>query len=286
MTTLAMNFPVFRAHRGEGDAAEVRLPPALTRFAISVGALLATLLLGRMALHHFDAPVRELAITGALRHVQADEVRLAAAPTLDGDLFSLDLTAVRLAIERLPWVAAARVDRQWPARLAIRITEREPFARWGESDALSTEGIVFAPGRESLAATLPRLGGAPGREQEVMTVYGQLVDRLSETPLALTGLVQDARGEWTGTTQGGISLRFGRGNPVEQVARLKSLALPALATRLDAVQRIDLRYANGFAVGWRDPAAAKAATPKNTETTLEPQAGAAADVLIQPGVTP
>lgn len=255
MTTLAMNLPllgrVFRADRADGS--DAGLPPVLRRVVISVAALLLTLLLGRMALQRFDAPVRELVITGSLRHVQPDEVRLAAAPLLDAKLFELDLLDLRAAIERLPWVAHARVDRQWPARLAVRISEREPFARWGESDALSTEGVAFAPGSEALPATLPRLGGAPGRELEVMAMYGQLVDRLSETPFALAGLVQDARGEWSATTHSGITLRFGRSSPLEQVSQLKTIIQPALKARLDRVKSIDLRYANGFAVSWREP---------------------------------
>ena len=264
------------------------LPPVLLRIAVSVLAVLATVGLGRMVLHRFDAPVSELAITGTLRNVQPDEVRAIAAPLLDGGkLFSLDLDAIRAAIERLPWVARVRVDRQWPARLALRITEREPFARWGESDALSTEGIVFAPGSVLLPSTLPKLGGAAGRELEVMAMYGQLADRLSETPFALAGLTQDARGEWIGSTQNGISLRFGRSNPVEQVARLKSTVLPALANRLDSVQRIDLRYANGFAVGWRD-ATETLHRPKAGENT-SPLAAPASDATASdaaPGATP
>ncbi len=245
MSTLAMPLRHEAGMIGDG------LPPVLLRIAVSVLAVLATYALGRVALHHFDAPVRELAVTGALRHVQPDEVRAAVAPLLDaGTLFVLDLDEIRAAIERLPWVAHARVDRQWPTRLAVRITEREPFARWGETAALSTEGVVFAPGSIALASTLPQLGGAAGREREVMAMYGQLVDRLSETPFALKGLSQDARGEWIGSTQRGISLRFGRSNPVAQVPRLKNTVLPALASRLASVQRIDLRYANGFAVGW------------------------------------
>jgi len=263
--------------RAEAGAIGDGLPPVLLRIAVSVVAVLATWGLGRFALHRFDAPVRELAITGALHNVQPDEVRAAAAPLLDDHLFELDLDALRAAIERLPWAAQVRVDRQWPARLAVRITERVPFARWGESEALSTEGVVFAPGSVPLSPTLPKLGGAPGRELDVMTMYGQLADRLSETPFALAGLTQDARGEWTGTTLRGIQLRFGRSNPIEQVPRLKSAVLPALSNRLDSVQRIDLRYANGFAVGWRN------ATDRHFPSDA-PTPAARPDVV--PGVTP
>ncbi len=278
MTTLAMNLPLFpRSRRTESN--EGGMPPALKRIAVSATALLATLLLARAALHRFDAPVRELAITGVLRHVQPDEVRAIAAPLLDAKLFELNLMDLRAAIERLPWVAHARVDRQWPARLAVRITEREPFAYWGDSDALSTEGIAFAPGSNELPATLPHLAGAPGRELEVMDMYGQLVDRLSETPFALAGLAQDARGEWVGTTHTGIALRFGRSSPLAQVPRLKDTVQPALSLRLDSVKNIDLRYANGFAVSWREP-------EKNSRSHDPQMSDAATAEPAKPGVTP
>lgn len=291
MTTLAL--PLTRNLREQGAVGE-GLPPVLLRVAVSVLAVLATVALGRYTLNRFDAPVSELAITGALRHVQPDEVRAAIVPLLESSkLFALDLDALRAVVERLPWVARVRIDRQWPARLAVRITEREPFARWGETDALSTEGVVFAPGPVLLASTLPKLGGAPGREREVMAMFGQLADRLSETPFALAGLTQDARGEWAGSTERGVVLRFGRANPVEQVARLKTTVLPALRTRLDAVRAIDLRYANGFAVSWRDasetletnepasPPDAAASTPSPANSApAQPSADAA------PGVTP
>lgn len=274
MSTLTMGMTPTRSPRAETGAIGDGLPPVLLRIAISVVAVLATLLLGRFVLNRFDAPVRELVISGAMRNVQPDEVRAAAAPLLDANLFSLDLDALRVAVGRLPWAAHVRIDRQWPARLGIRIIEREPFARWGETEALSTEGVVFAPGKVSLSPTLPKLGGAAGREREVMAMYGQLADRLSETPFALAGLTQDARGEWAGTTQRGVVLRFGRGNPIEQIPRLKRTVLPALDTRLESVERIDLRYANGFAVGWRNaadiPFSIDAPTPRATTPSVVP----------------
>lgn len=276
MSTLAM--PLNRHLRAEAGLIGDGLPPVLLRVAISLLALLATLILVRLVLHRFDTPVRELVITGTLSNVRPEDVRAAAAPLLDANLFALDLDALRAAIERLPWAAHVRIDRQWPARLAVRITERVAFARWGANQALSTEGVVFAPGNATLSPTLPRLGGSAGRELEVMAMYGQLADRLSETPFALAGLSQDARGEWTGTTQRGVVLRFGRSNPVDQTARLRSAVLPALNNRLDSVQRIDLRYANGFAVAWRN-------APDTTFPADAPTPGATPPGLV-PGVTP
>jgi len=250
-----MTAPLARARRDEGDGGLPGLPPALRHAAISVLALLAAFGLGRFALQRFDTPVQSLVVAGPLKQVQPDEVRRALAPLLDeAGLFATDLGLLRGAVERLPWVAHARVDRVWPGQLAVRVTEREPFARWGADAALSTEGIVFAPGPVELPATLPRLDGAPGREREVMAMFGQLADLLSETPLALEGLTQDARGEWTGLAANGLNLRFGRADPATQVPRLKAAVIPALGSRLDRVATIDLRYGNGFAVAWRESA--------------------------------
>jgi cell division protein FtsQ len=253
------------------------LPPLLRNALLSLGALAATLGAGRLLLAKVDAPARELAVQGPLQHVRADEVRAAAASAIDGQLFEVDLEAVRLAVERLPWVAHARVDRQWPARLVVRIWERVPFARWGDTEALSTEGIVFAPGGETLPESLPRLSGAPGREREVMAMYRQLADRLAETPFALTSLSQDARGDWVAVSHGDIHLRFGRASPLDSVERLKATVLPALASRLNEVHTVDLRYLNGFAVSWRPAPGADQA--KST-------VGAPPAATAVPGVSP
>lgn len=271
-----------------GDAARTRVlradvPEASapwSRWGLSLGVLLLTLLLIRWLMHSLDAPIAEIAVTGALRHVRADQVRAVAAPVIEGRLFEADLDAVRSAVEALPWVAHARVDREWPARIAVRIWERELFARWGEREALSTEGRVFNPG-EPLPATLPRLGGAPGSEQTVMGMYGQLADRLAETPFAITGLVQDARGEWLATSQNGVALRFGQRSPLEQVAGLKAVVLPALRPRLAQLHYVDLRYANGFAAGWHEDRAVATNPDPDAPAPVAP-----APLPALPGVSP
>ena len=145
---------------------------------------------------------------------------------------------------------------------------------------LSTEGVVFAPGQQPLPEHLPQLDGAPGREHEVMRTYGALVDRLSETPLALAGLSEDARGEWTATTRQGVILKLGRTAPLDQAVRLKNIVLPALAGRIEQVHHIDLRYDNGFAVGWRDVVGHPAATTSTIPAAPAPAAAPA------PGVQP
>lgn len=228
--------------------------PALQKLGISVLAVLITALALWVALRALDTPVRSLAISGLGHNVSAQDVRAAAVPTLGKRLMQLNLEAVRQAVAAIPWIASARVNWVWPGKVLIAVQERQVFAAWGEHDALAIDGAVFDPGNAKIPKDLPRLSGPAGRELEVMNTYRDLSDRLADTPFVPVALALDARGDWTSTQANGTQIRFGRDNPLEKVQRLKQAVLPNLSSRLSQVRRIDLRYANGFAVAWRDPA--------------------------------
>ncbi len=54
--------------------------------------------------------------------------------------------------------------------------------------------------------------------------------------------------------KGGQRVRFGRRELDARMQRFFSVAVPELGAEFERVQYIDLRYPNGFAVGWREQA--------------------------------
>ena len=64
----------------------------------------------------------------------------------------------------------------------------------------------------------------------------------------------DERGAWSLVLGGGQEIRLGRRDVDERLERFFDVVAPALAAEMPRVQYVDLRYTNGFAVGWR-PAA-------------------------------
>jgi len=141
--------------------------------------------------------------------------------------------------------------------LTVRLWEREPYARWNDTALIDIGAVTFTPETAALSQTLPQLGGAPGHEREVMETYRRLSGALASTPFALTGLKLDPRGEWYARTWGDIELRLGPGQPDDKLNTIAGAVTQTLAGRLDEVLYVDLRYTNGFAVGWRQPAAAQ-----------------------------
>src|SRR3546814_2321099 len=81
-------------------------------------------------------------------------------------------------------------------------------------------------------------------------MFRTLSGELAPSAFPLQGLTQDARGEWGGRTTDGVELRFGRTDHEDKVAMLLGPAERVLKNRLNDVKSVDLRYTNGFYVGW------------------------------------
>lgn len=227
---------------------EVRVPPAVISLAALLVVLVVVLLLTK------DPGLTQLQIRGTLQQVQAVEVRAAVEPYLSADFFAVDLDSVRAGVNAIPWVAQARVERVWPGAIAVRIWERTAYARWNENQALDGGMQVFSPKAGEIPLGLPQLAGSAGNEQVVAETFRRLQAALNNTPLMLSGLFLDPRGEWTARTVTGIELRLGQGVPDERMPMLLGGASRALGGRWSEVQYLDLRYTNGFSVGWREPA--------------------------------
>ncbi len=235
-------------------------PPPLraSRLLLGVTAALATLaaLWGFLRLAG-DQPIERLQVEGRFARVSAADIERIARPLVAESFGRVDLQALHAAVAAVPWVGRVRVEREWPATVRLRVWEREPVARWGAARLLDADGTEFAPDGHTVSPPLPLLEGPPGSAGALLHSFRQLSARLDATPFALAGLRQDARGDWSGVTTGGIALHFGRGDPAATLDTLLGPAARALAQHLAEVEHVDLRYTNGFSVSWRKPAAAK-----------------------------
>jgi cell division protein FtsQ len=232
------------------------IPDWLLRPRLPDGTLptvaIVLVLIGLIALIPEDAPLTQLEVRGEFTHLSVEDVRAAAAPFLSTSFFAADVNAMRDAVAGLPWVARVRAERRWPGAIAVRIEERVPFARWNQGALLDVESHAFAPRAGEAPTGLPRLGGSPGHELEVAQAWRRIAPALDGSPLQLLGLRLDARGEWSAETASGIELRFGQNAPDERLPMLTGAVQKTINGGWDRVRIIDLRYTNGFAVGWRE----------------------------------
>jgi len=159
----------------------------------------------------------------------------------------------------MPWIAHAEVRRVWPDQVVIRLEEQLPVARWGDEALLNNQGQAFTPRELANYEHLPQLFGPQRAQQQVMQQYQVLSQMLRPLGFSIVRLELRERGSWFLTTGAssagpGIELLLGRDHLVEKMRRFIAIYDKTLKEQITNIARIDLRYSNGLAVGWRDPA--------------------------------
>ncbi len=209
-------------------------------------------------------PVRELAVHATFRHVNPTQVRAAVQPSLGAGFFAVDLAQVRDAVAALPWVGQVEVSKRWPDALEITVTEIQPVAHWGTGALLGRDGRIFKVPDANVVQGMPQFDAPDDRAGEVMAFYHTAMADFAPYGLRVSGVDLSARGSWTLVLSNGARVVVGDGQPDQRLARFAA-ALPVLMRgRSDGFMYADLRYSNGFAVRWPEPAAPPASSSNST----------------------
>ena len=208
-------------------------------------------------------PVRELAVHATFRHVSAAQVRAAVTPALGGGFFAIRLDKVRDAVAALPWVGQVEVSKRWPDALDITVTEIQPIAHWGDGALLGSDGRIFKVPDTGVVNGLPQFSAPDDRVADVMAFYRTATTDFVPYGLRVSEVDMSARGSWTLVLSNGALVAVGGEHPDQRLARFAA-ALPVLMRgRSGGFVYADLRYSNGFAVRWPDPAPTLPWNPKN-----------------------
>jgi cell division protein FtsQ len=203
-----------------------------------------------------DQPIETVAVAGRFQRVAPVDVeRVVKAQVHGAGLLSVDLAAVRRAIHTLPWVDTVSVQRAWPRGLEVLVIEQTAAARWGERGLLNTRGELFDADERHMPPELAQLEGPPGKESLVARRYLAAEGRLLQAGLRLTAMRLDARGAWEIDLANGVTVRLGRRQVDERFEKFMNSALKLVTQRGEDIAYVDMRYTNGFAIGWRGNAA-------------------------------
>lgn len=237
----------------EDSATRWSLPQLPWRKLGAIGAaLVAAAGIGGGLLMFMNQPIERILVDGQFQHLSALEVEKAVRAQLHGaGLVTVRLDDVRRSLRLLPWVESATVQRSWPRGIAVQVTEQQAVARWNDTDLVNARGDVFANSAHFVPPELPQLAGPSGTEADVVARYLAVQGRIVESGQRLNSLKLDARGAWELELNNGVTVRFGRRQVDERFARFLAVALRMISQRAADIAYVDMRYTNGFAVGWR-----------------------------------
>ena len=264
-----------RRHRKKKTAgyriSKIRLSRVLAPF-VAVAVLIATY---EVSTNVLDRPIRSIEVNGSFQRVTALQVEEAISDELEQGFVSADLGQMRERIVALPWIDQATVARRWPSRITITVTEQVPAAVWGERGLLNVRGELFVRAARHVPAELPRLSGPENRSAEVAKRYLEVRDRLIPAGLDLRRVHLDARGAWQMTLQNGVQVRLGRRDVDARTDLFLDIVTDIIVGRAAEIEYVDMRYSNGFTVGWKDGSSTPVADPQQAEEEMLASRGAA-----------
>ena len=190
-------------------------------------------------------PIKQVKIEGSLAHSNSDSLQKIAAHYVRGNIFKADLNGAQHAFEQQPWIETATVRRRLPDTVEIHLVEHEPLARWKDGSLVDNKGQLF---KASYEEKLPVFEGEPGTEK----------------------LVYSPRSAWSVVLDNKITVYLGRENENERLNRFTEVWRSILKPQQPALDYVDMRYKDGFAIRQR-PVAERVEEVSATETVEQPQ---------------
>lgn len=232
---------VLRAERMFRDRRRARRQQALRRRVLRPAVVLAvSVTLGGGAVWAaWSSPllaVETVTVKGTSRLSPADVLAAARVP-IGRSLLQLDPGRIRARVEALPAVRTVTVDRDWPHRLVITVTERTPVAAVATTagvELVDAGGVAFATADQPPTGLLPlELGAAvpgPGDEdaRAALAVWAELPQPLRR---AVSGISAPSPVDVTLHLAGRRTVVWGDpGEPVRKLAVLRALMVTKAST--------------------------------------------------------
>ncbi len=202
----------------------------------------------------YDAGFRleDLAVSGS-RHTPKEALLSALALPYSNSSISYDAAEAHDRLLKLGWISAAEVRRVLPSRLEVVLTEREPFARWADSEnkefTIDREGHILGPTEGQFESLLLFSGdGAPAEAAELSDAlsYHETIRRRIER----ADLV--AERFWQLKLDNGLVLKLPRKANELVLGRIETLLANNKIAEM-ALETIDLRLTNRTILQLREP---------------------------------
>ncbi len=204
-------------------------------------------------------PVNTVRIETPLLKVKPPQLREVINNHVTTGFLRVDVERIRTELEAMPWIKRASVRRGWPDRLVVRVEEQLPMARWAAGGLVNAEGEMFRPEQEETWADLPLMRGPLNTEQVMAKALQQMQEMVVPLGLRVSHLTMNERRSWDLRLDNGLRLGLGKSDVNLRLLRFVRVYTETVKPQLHAIDSVDLRYTNGFAVRWRDghaPAAA------------------------------
>ena len=165
--------------------------------------------------------------------------------------FNVDINYLQSKIENIDWISSANIRRSYPNEIIIFVTEHIPIAIWNNKDYLNQYGEIFTANKKN--NKFPILISKNNKNKiifEYLSLFSNDLIRHNINEKVVKIIEDDIR-SISVILSSGIAIKLGSKNVKEKIDIFFKVYQTLNSSDLSKMRYIDMRYSNGFSVGWK-----------------------------------
>ena len=197
----------------------------------------------------FHFPIKNVT-SSELININKDDISNAVKYLYSKSFFEIDLNYLKNKLEKIEWVRKINVRRLYPNEIIIDIEEHTPILIWNNKMYINMYGEKFNVSK--IDKNIPLLISDESRINEVFTYFKLFNEKLSSRKLdfKITKIMENEIRSLTISLSSGINIQLGSKDVNNKILLFFEIYKSLNTRDLNKIRYIDMRYSNGFSVGW------------------------------------
>ena len=197
----------------------------------------------------FYFPIKNVT-SSELINVNKDDISKAVKYLYSKSFFDIDLNHLKNKLEKIEWVRKINVRRSYPNEIIIDIEEHTPILRWNNKMYINKYGEKFNASK--IDKSIPILISDESRINEVFAYFKLFNEKLSSRKLdfKITKITENEIRSLAISLSSGINIQLGSKDVNNKIPLFFEIYKSLNTRDLNKIRYIDMRYSNGFSVGW------------------------------------
>lgn len=198
-------------------------------------------------------PIKKIVLVSQITYADKEKIHEKSKKYLSGkSFFNLKIIDLKKEIENVDWVRLADVKRVYPDQVQIHIIEHVPVAIWNDEMYLNSFGNIFFA--SSIDIKLPKIYSVHERSNAVFKYFIKFSKNLLKNNIYhnIIEIEENRRRSLTIKLSSNIIIYLGQddiNNKIDTFFKVYNSLNSSVD--LTKIRYIDMRYSNGFAVGWK-----------------------------------
>ena len=197
-------------------------------------------------------PINTVKVVASYQRVTRPQLETILSEYVHESFISFPIRKLYDTLMALDWINDVEIKRKWPGTLKIILKEKTPVAIWNQSFMMANGQLLPHIDQSSIDESLPILSGPAIQQKDVLQMYQKLSKLLIIYGLQLASVQLRDNQAWDLSLMNGVQLRLGKRDLEKRVLRFCRAYPAVFAEKSDQLVSVDLRYARGMAVLWKE----------------------------------